>query len=238
MSIKKIVLIIIKLIKKTKIFPRNFVSNLYLNANLVIVSYNDIHRAKVLELAKKIKKENEMLLGYNEAYQIFMAVKNTEKITGEIAEVGTYKGGSAKLICEAKGNKTLHLFDTFNGLPELGQVDDSNQFHKGQFSASLEDVKKYLDCYNNIYFYKGLFPGNSEVIQDSIFSFVHLDLDLYEATKASLEFFYPRMNKGGIIISHDYINTKGVKKAFDEYFQDKIEPIIEMSGSQCLIVKL
>jgi len=35
----------------------------------------------------------------NEAYQIFMAVKNTRKIKGDIAEVGVYRGGSARIIC-------------------------------------------------------------------------------------------------------------------------------------------
>lgn len=39
-------------------------------------------------------------------------------------------------------------------------------------------------------------------------------------------------------MSHDYISIPAVRKAFDDYFKDKPEPIIEMSGSQCLIVKL
>ena len=42
-----------------------------------------------------------------------MAVKATRKLSGDIAEVGVYRGGSAMIICEAKGNKKLHLFDTF-----------------------------------------------------------------------------------------------------------------------------
>jgi len=204
----------------------------------VIIFYGDSVRSKIINLINKIKEETGMLLDINEAYQIFMAVKNTEKINGDIAEVGAYRGGSAKLICEAKGNKTLHLFDTFEGLPDLSNVDDPKQFHKGDFSALFEDVKNYLNKYQNVYFYKGLFPSTTEPIKNKKFSFVHLDVDLYEATLASIKFFYPRMNKGGIIISHDYIFVLGVKKAFDDFFKDKPEPIIEISGSQCLIVKI
>ena len=204
----------------------------------VIISYRDSVRSKIINLTNKIKEETGMLLDINEAYQVFMAVKSTEKINGDIAEVGTYRGGSAKLICEAKGNKTLHLFDTFEGLPDLSNIDDSKQFHKGDFSALFEDVKNYLNKYQNVYFYKGLFPSTTESIKNKKFSFVHLDVDLYEATLASIKFFYPRMNKGGIIISHDYISVLGVRKAFDDFFKDKPEPIIEMSGSQCLIVKI
>ncbi|OGL65178.1 macrocin-O-methyltransferase [Candidatus Uhrbacteria bacterium RIFCSPLOWO2_01_FULL_47_24] len=242
--IKKIAKKIIKWLATAKwlAFPRKIIVGLACYAfalkNGVIIYYNDPQRSEVLRLVRKIKKENEMLLGDNEAYQIFMAVKRTEKIDGDIAEVGSYRGGSAKLICEAKGNKTLYLFDTFEGLPELHAMDNPNQFHKGQFSAQLEQVKHYLGEYENVYFYKGLFPSTAEPIKNKTFSFVHLDLDLHEPTAASLQFFYPRMNRGGIIISHDYINAPGVRKAFDDFFKDKPEPIIEMSGLQCLIVKI
>ena len=149
-----------------------------------------------------------------------------------------FTGGSTKLICEAKGNRTLHVFDTFEGLPDLSSEDNKNRFYMGQYSSSFEDVKNYLKKYQNIYFYKGLFPFSAEPVKNNKFSFVHLDVDLYEATLASLKFFYQRMNKGGIIISHDYIEVPGVRKAFDEFFKDKPEPIIELSGTQCLISKL
>jgi hypothetical protein len=46
------------------------------------------------------------------------------------------------------------------------------------------------------------------------------------------------MGQGGVLISHDYTSAAGVRKAFDEFFNEKREPIIELPGSQCLIVKL
>jgi len=47
---------------------------------------------------------------------------------------------------------------------------------------------------------------------------VNIDADLYVPTKAGLEFFYPRLNKGGAIFIHDY-NDKwpGVMKAVEEF---------------------
>ncbi len=241
---KKIAKKIIKWTVTTKllVFPRKIIgrtlSYAIASKKGVMVFYNDPERSKVFDIIKRIKSEKEMLLRDNEAYQIFMAVKRTQKINGDIAEVGCYRGGSAKLICEAKGNKTLHLFDTFEGLPDLCPYDDSKRFKKGQYSAPLKAVRNYLKKYSNVLFYKGLFPSTAEPIKNKKFSFVHLDVDLYESTLACIKFFYPRMNKGGIIISHDYICAPGVRKAFDEFFKDKPEPIIEMSGSQCLIVKV
>ena len=166
-----------------------------------------------------------------------MCVKNTEKINGDIAEVGVYLGGSAKIICEVKKRKTLHLFDTFEGLPKVSAL-DSAHFKKGQYNGPLKTVKKNLSLYKNIHYYKGLFPFTSGPVKNKKFSFVHLDVDIYSSTKACLKFFYPRMSRGGVIMSHDYISANGVRKAFDEFFEDKKEPIIEMSGSQCLIVKI
>jgi len=242
--IKKLGKKIIKWMANTRIllYPRKMLRKIINYAlaskNGVVVFYNDSERAKVFDLIKKINNETEMLLFDNEAYQLFMAVKKTEKINGDLAEVGSYRGGSAKLICEAKGDKTLHLFDTFEGLPELSQADNPKQFQKGQYSSTFEYVKDYLKNFKHVYLYKGLFPATAEPVKNKTFSFVNLDVDLYEATKASIEFFYPRMSKGGIIISHDYISAPGVRKAFDDFFKDKPEPVIEMSGTQCLVVKV
>jgi len=102
-------------------------------------------------LINKIRNEVEMLLTDDEASRIYYAIKATEKITGDIAEVGVYQGGSAKLICEAKGDKNLHLFDTFEGLPSPTEIYE-NKLHEGEMKASLESVKQYLEGYKNVYF--------------------------------------------------------------------------------------
>jgi len=90
----------------------------------------------------------------------------------------------------------------------------------------------------NVHIYKGLFPETAGPVTDKKFSLVNLDVDTYESTKKCLEFFYPRMNAGGVIISHDYLTVPGVRKAVDEYFQDKPEPVVETAASQCIVVKV
>lgn len=178
------------------------------------------------------------LLSFREMCNIYLFVKKAAKIPGDIAEVGVYRGGSARIICEAKGDKPLHLFDTFSGLPA---PDDSvDVLAEGEMKdTSLEQVMSSLASYPNVFFYKGLFPQTAGPVRDHTFSFVHLDTDLYKSTKDCLEFFYDKMNPGGIILTHDYnsIDTPGVRKAFDEFFVDKPETIVELWDSQCLIVK-
>ena len=176
-----------------------------------------------------------MLLSNAEAMQIFMAVSATREVPGDIAEVGVYKGGSARIICEAKEGRTLHLFDTFEGLPE---VDKSELiFKKGLYQSSFEEVKEYLAPYPDVHFYKGIFPETGGDVEDKKFSFVNLDVDIYKSTLDSLKFFYPRLSPGGILISHDYSTMAGVKRAFKEYFADTQVKIKKCPGSQCLVMK-
>jgi hypothetical protein len=200
--------------------------------------YGCSERKEFTGALKKIRSDTELLLEDIEAYHIYMAVKRTQKVPGDIAEVGVYKGGSAKIICAAKGDKHLHLFDTFEGLPKVEDVDMVWPFYEGKFATSYQGVKDYLSTERNVFFYKGIFPDTSGPVRAKSFSLVNLDVDTYESTRRCLEFFYTRMSTGGIIISHDYLTAPGVQKAFDEFFSDKPEPVIETAGSQCLVVKV
>lgn len=187
---------------------------------------------------KKIRTETELLIEDIEAYHIYMAVKRTAKVPGDIAEVGVYMGGSAKIICSVKGDRHLFLFDTFEGLPQVDEIDAVWPFYEGKFAASYDKVRDYLKHQQNVTFYKGIFPDTAGPIRDRKFSMVNLDVDCYESTKQSLEFFYSRMSPGGVILSHDYTTTPGVRKAFDDFFAGKPEPVLETAGSQCLVVKV
>ncbi len=189
-----------------------------------------------LQLIEAVRKERALLTRLDEAYALVNAVRSAAKVPGDLAEVGVYQGASAKLICEMRAaGKALHLFDTFEGLPN--PTDDDKGFVAGEYECSLDSVKAYLRAYRDVFFYKGYFPGTSAPVADRVFSFVNLDVDLYESTKGALDFFYPRISTGGILLSHDYNTQIGVKKAFDEFFADKPEPVIRLMGSQCMVVR-
>ncbi len=99
-------------------------------------------------------------------------------------------------------------------------------------------MREYLSAYPNVTFHKGLFPAETGPdVADKRFSFVNLDVDTYASTRDSLEFFYPRLMPGGILLSHDYAQAEGVRKAFEEVIGPKPESIIELPESQCMFVK-
>ena len=203
---------------------------------ITFIEHTSEEASMVFDLVGKISEETQFMMDHVEALQLYLAVRSVGKTEGELAEVGTSRGASAKIICEAKRDRPLHLFDTFEGMPHISAI-DYPFFGDGQFKANFEEVETFLKDYQNVYFYKGIFPATAEPVKEKKFSFVHLDVDIYESTVECLKFFYPRMSKGGIIISHDY-NAPGVRKAFDNFFADKAEPIIALPVSQCLLVKV
>ena len=77
----------------------------------------------IIEFIKQIKKDVDFAVFPYDAYLIYSTAKTQEKLDGDMAEVGVFQGGSAKLICEAKGERKFYLFDTFEGLPDVSDID-------------------------------------------------------------------------------------------------------------------
>jgi len=172
---------------------------------------------------------------------LFQFIKTIQWLQGDLAEVGVYKGGTAKLIGKTikQFDKNLYLFDTFEGMPV---TDATKDVHKqGDFKdADFIAVTKYLsDCkYTSIQ--KGFFPVTGKVIENRKFCFVHVDVDIYQSVKDCCEFFYPRMVEGGVMIFDDYgfPSCPGAKTAVDEFFRDKQEKPIYLTTGQCVVTKI
>lgn len=167
-------------------------------------------------------------------------------VDGDMAEVGVYKGSTARLLHHYMPERALHLFDTFEGFTERSIVAEKQntrfETKSHKFSdTSLEGVQRYVAAVNdNVHYYPGYFPDSIPPGFDArTFAFVHLDADLFEPTMEGLKYFYPRMSRHGMLVVHDYNAWKGARKAVDDFFADKAEmpvPMPDKSGS-ALIVK-
>ena len=174
------------------------------------------------ELIMQIK--GHTLVDKVRCFMIYQFAKQVSEHRGDIAEIGVYKGGTARLLAKTleSKNKNLHFFDTFSG---MRPSDPNKDVHKeGDFSdTSLEKVQMYLHDCKNISFYKGYFPMTAGPIEKKTFCLVHIDVDIYQSVIDCCEFFYPRMEKSGIMIFDDYgfVSCPGAKMAVDEFFLDK-----------------
>ncbi|MGC4001676.1 MAG: TylF/MycF/NovP-related O-methyltransferase [Pirellulales bacterium] len=193
--------------------------------------------AAVVESLREIARDQRSLCSAFEQYLIYSLARSLNKMPGVMAEIGVFRGGTARLICEAKGDRPFYLFDTFEGLPPASEV-DRGIYKEHQYTCRLDNVQAYLAKYDNLKYFKGIFPQSAADTPEEKYSFVHMDVDLYEGTKACLEYFYPRMLPGGIMISHDYGLLAGVEAAFTEFFADKPEQVIDQPTTQAMVVKL
>lgn len=214
-----------------KTFFNNLVERIIFEADfLLLKSYNN---KEILKLVKEITKEKSPFSLKPKALIVLHSLANHQKnLKGDFAEVGVFKGVSSQMICEAKGDKPLYLFDTFEGYHESKPV----LLEKKMLLSNPDDLRKKLKNYPNVYIYKGLFPETADPIKDKSFAFVHLDVDFYQSMKNCLDYFYSRTVKNGILLLHDY-QSKSVRKAIHEFFQDKPEPIIQLPLTQCMIIK-
>ena len=178
----------------------------------------------------------EPLLSTDELFVLHQLGRAQSALDGDFAEFGVYEGSSARLLCEVKGRRALHLFDTFGGLPEPTNG-ECRVFAEGHFAAGLEGVRTRLADYDNVHFHQGFFPTTAQGLEDRRFSLLHLDVDLEESTLAGLEFFYKRMVPGGIIVTHDYSIIPGVADAFRRFLGDKPEMMIELPTTQAMLIK-
>ena len=152
------------------------------------------------------------------------AAELTRDVPGDMAELGVYKGGSALVLADLMPQKTLHLFDTFSGLPHNEEWPYNPKGHdlsKGRFYADVEDVIKLL-IGRDTRFHIGRFSDVTNrpwehMLPDKPFSFVHIDCDLYQSAKDAIHWFWPRMNVGGIMFFDDYgCEFTGVTEAVHE----------------------
>ena len=206
--------------------------------------YHQIKEDKsFLELYDRLQKQKRLIQSVCDAYNLYRLCAQTGKISGDVAELGVFRGGSARLLGAVKQRRQLRLFDTFDefgGMPKVrGDIDKHSE---GDFKDTrFVDVKTLMAGVEGVNFYPGFFPDSTASLQSSgdTYSCVHLDVDIYQSTLDGLKYFYPRLSRGGMIVSHDYryLQCPGVKKAFDEFFADKPETVLELWDTQALVVK-
>jgi O-methyltransferase len=158
-------------------------------------------------------------------YILYQLAYYARKFRGtDWVECGVYKGGTAYLLSRLMApNQTLFLLDTFSGIPPGDKTIDGDGYHEGgKFSET--SVKEVLDALKGAAGKVEAVPGKipttfSQLPNKRMFSFVHLDLDIYNPTCDAIRHFKPRMIPGGIMIFDDYgfEECRGVKQAVDEF---------------------
>lgn len=166
------------------------------------------------------------------------------KVAGAVAEVGVFRGEFARILNLVFPDRTLYLFDTFEGFAtadlKYDRERDMAAPAPGAFAdTSVETVLSGMPFREQCSVKKGWFPASAEDCKSERFCFASLDADLYGPTYEGLRFFWPRMSPGGYIFVHDYINWEyfGPKQAVRQFCLEEsvgYTPLLDHCGTAIL----
>ena len=157
-------------------------------------------------------------------------------VPGAMAELGVFRGEFAAAMNALLPERTLYLFDTFQGFdPAEAAPEGLAAAHE---NASAEAVLRRLPHPERAVLRAGRFPATAEGLEQERFALVSLDADLEESTLAGLRWFVPRMAEGGYLLLHDWNHPglPGVRRAV-ERFEAEIGkrlrgvPVCDITGS-------
>lgn len=176
-------------------------------------------------------------------------------IGGAIVECGVWRGGSimaaAKTLLDlGVTDRDLYLFDTFEGMtpPTEHDVDLNGNPATAFFNdtdhtapdgglgfslvvpSSLEEVRASVTStgypMEHVFFVVGKVEDTIPASAPADIALLRLDTDWYTSTRHELEYLYPRIRSGGVLIIDDYGHWRGSRQAVDEYVAQNAVPIL------------
>ena len=214
--------------------------------------FNETYNEGLLESGTPEGDVNRRLRFYNLAHLL----QQTGGLRGIVAECGCWRGLSSFILCrylsrfqEGFRGKDYHIIDSFQGLssPEshdlindkevTGAITPRPAQLRGAFAADLEHVRRTLRQYPLVTYHKGWIPAVLGDLPEAVYRFVHLDVDFYGPTRGAIEYFYPRLTDGGILVCDDYgsLSWPGAKKAVDDYCRiSDLLPLVLSTGQAIL----
>lgn len=150
--------------------------------------------------------------------------RRLESVPGAAAELGVYRGAFARCINLLLPDRKLYLFDSFEGFSEDAKA--SQAFQAAHRNTAVSKVLSIMPYSSQIVVKPGFFPESLEGLEER-FCLVSLDVDFYQTTLEGLRYFWPRLQKGGYLLLHDWGSPSlpGVKRALADYEQEIGKPI-------------
>lgn len=142
-------------------------------------------------------------------------------VAGAYIELGVWTGNTFKLIYKKAVLRNAEVIgvDSFCGLPEPSTPGEENMF-KGKFDVG--GSAKFKADFPKAVCVEGWIPDCLESISDRKIAFAHIDVDHYKTTKQCLEYVWPRLSPGGIMVGHDFSwdANRAAMKAYRDWMSE------------------
>ncbi|MGR3617300.1 MAG: TylF/MycF/NovP-related O-methyltransferase [Paracoccaceae bacterium] len=204
--------------------------------------------AKFVEAIKNnARTEQDRSLAWR-LHTLCWAAQNVMHLPGDFVECGVWKGYSFGVATEYVGfgdtDKTLYLYDTYEGIPEA--YNSENRNNSVYENENREDpdyifniVKNRFASFDNVRVVRGIVPDSfAEACPDQI-SLLHLDMNSAASEIAALEHLFDRVVPGGVILFDDYGWTgyKAQRLAEDVFMAERGHSILELPTGQGMLLK-
>lgn len=226
----------------------------YNNDGLMLIAKNlgFMRDPLFIESYKKAKEtlswESTSELHYR-VYVCCWAASRVKDLEGDFVECGVNKGGLSSAVINYVGfdkllDKRFYLFDTYQGLSKAHLSSDKEIFEyeskwKDYYTDCYDEVKERFSKYENVSVIKGTVPETLENVTIDKVSYLSIDMNCYLPEIKAMEFFWPKMVKGGIIILDDYawVGHEDQQKGFDIFAKEHNIQILTLPTGQGLIIK-
>jgi hypothetical protein len=208
-----------------------------------VASLDDTERAIIAEAQPFSMTSPERLVANMDAVDYVVR----RDIPGAIVECGVWRGGSVLVMLRALqhlgiADRDVYLFDTFEGMTEPTDAETSRfavpalqewesattegkrawETYFGADKFNLDGVRALMrdSGYpgDRVHFIEGRVEDTIPGRAPAEIAILRLDTDWYESTRHELQFLYPRLSHGGVLIIDDYGHWDGCRRAVDEYF--------------------
>ena len=190
------------------------------------------------QLADGILPERDLSNDYVRLATLELLCRRLNAVSGAAAELGVYRGFFAQCVNQLLPERKLYLFDSFEGFGAGACASES--FQAAHRNTAMDKVLSIMPHPERITVKPGFFPGSLEGLEER-FCLVSLDVDFYETTLEGLRYFWPRLDKGGYLLLHDWGSPKlpGVAEALADYEAELGQrlpavPLCDVGGSLVL----
>jgi O-methyltransferase len=163
----------------------------------------------------EFKKTHEIirtntLVGLYRLHELWNLVEQCVRLPGDLIEVGVWRGGTGCLMARRAqllgSTATVFLCDSFRGVVKTSESD--SRYRGGEHAdTSVSLVQKLISDLglSNTEILEGVFPEETGArVADRQFVFCHIDVDVYQSGLDVIEWVWPRMPVGAVVVYDDY----------------------------------
>jgi O-methyltransferase len=158
------------------------------------------------------------------SYELWQLVEQVRALPGALLEVGVWRGGTGALIARRAADlgidAPVYLCDTFAGVVKSGDADP--HYRDGMHAdAGADGVRALLASLGvpETVVLTGIFPDDTggDVVAAAL-RLCHIDVDVYASARDVLEWAWPRLAVGGVVVfdDHGFASCPGVTRLVEE----------------------